>query len=145
MIEYVAKLEEVARAVEAKRGPFNFFGLFLREDSPRLWDLVVSAPWLEEGRLTALRELVKTLASVIGQEAVRSLSRVVTLNRDEPALHAILAEVGQAPLPLSKQGHNLFGLPIEDAHILRARRRRPPPKRTHRTIGGQRSRGAAHR
>ena len=105
----------------------------------------MSAPWLEEGRLTALRELVKTLASVIGQEAVRSLSRVVTLNRDEPALHAILDEVGETPLPLSKQGHNLFGLPIEDAYILRARRRRPPPKRLHRTIGKQGSRGAARR
>ena len=145
MIEYVAKLEVVARAVEVKRGPFALFGLFMREDSPRLWDLVVSAPWLEEGGLTALREFVKTLASVIGQEAVRSLSRVVTLNRDEPALHAILAEVGEAPLPLSKQGHNLFGLPIEDAYILRARHRRPPPKRLHRTIGKQGNRGAARR
>ena len=88
MIEYVAKLEAVARAVEAKHGPFALFGVFMREDSPRLWDLVVSAPWLEEGRLTTLREFVETLASVIGQEAMRSLSRVVTLNRDEPALYA---------------------------------------------------------
>jgi hypothetical protein len=100
----------------------------MREDSPGQWDLVVSAPWLEEGKLKALGEFVKILVSAIGQDAVLSFSRIVTLNHDEPALQAILDEVAQTKqLPFSKQGHNLFGLPIEDAYILRASRVEVPP------------------
>ena len=116
----------------------------MREDSFGLWDLVVSAPWLEEGRLKALREFAKALASVMGREAMLTFSRIVTLNRDEPALRAIVDEVEEASLPFSKQGHNLFGLPIEDAYILRVRRK-PPNKRMQRTSGRRRSRGAARR
>jgi hypothetical protein len=145
MIQYLSKLEEVADAVEAKRGPFALFGLFLREDSFGQWDLVVSAPWLEEGKLKALGEFVEILARVIGQEAMLSFSRVVTLNRDEPALRAILDEVGEASLPLSKQGHNLFGLPIEDAYVLRAWRKWPPKERISRMRVRRRAGRAAPR
>ena len=124
MMEYVAKLEEVADTLETKRGPFTLLGLVMREDSPGRWDLVVSSPWLEEGKLKALAAFVEALTSAIGQTAVLSFSRVVTLNHDEPALHAILDEVGDASLPWSKQGHNLFGLPIEGLHFARPARTR---------------------
>jgi hypothetical protein len=135
MIEYLRGLEETAKTVEASRGPFTLFGLFMREDSLGTWDLVVSAPWLEEGKLKALGELVGILASKIGQEGVLAFSRIVTLDRDEPVLEAILSEVASRPLPVSREGHNLFGLPIEEADILRAHRRELPPsdKRMRRT------------
>jgi hypothetical protein len=135
MIDYLAKLEEVAEAIEAKRGPFALFGLFMREDSPRLWDIVVSAPWMEEGRVTALREFVEVLTNAFGREAMLSFSRIVTLNRGEPTLDAILGEVGEAPLPVSKQGHNLFGLPVKE----------PSGKQHQRMSGRHCSRSAARR
>jgi len=120
VIEHRGKLEEIAQAIEAERGPFALFGLFRREQSSGKWDLVVSAPWLEKGKLIALGEFVQTLAKEIGEDAVLSFSRIVTLNHDEPPLSAILEEVGTAPLPVEKQGRDLFGLPIEYAYILRA-------------------------
>jgi hypothetical protein len=60
------------------------------------------------------------MSEVFGQDEVMSFSRIVTLNHDDTALHSILSEIGSIKKPLEKQGHDLFGLPIEHVVILRA-------------------------
>jgi hypothetical protein len=60
------------------------------------------------------------MSKAFGQDEVMSFSRIVTLNHDDPALRAILSESASLKKPLEKQGHDLFGLPIEHAVILRA-------------------------
>src|SRR5438552_8807268 len=123
MIE-IPKLLKLMRKIEAKHGPFALFGLLMREDSPGTWDLVVAAPWLERGKLKALGEFGKEISDFFGVEhiGVLSLSRIVTLNRHNPALQAILDEVGPVSRPVERQGYNLFGLPVERAYILKAQR-----------------------
>lgn len=123
MIE-TEKLRKLMDKIEAQRGRFTLFGLFMREESPGKWDLALSAPWLEQGKLKALGEFVKEMSDNLGEEQVLSFSRIVTLNRDDPTLHAILEEVGGMRKPIERQGRNLFGLPIEHAYILRATRPR---------------------
>jgi hypothetical protein len=93
------KLDRVLHAIEAQRGPFVLASLFMREDAPGRWDLVVSAPWLQRGKLVALDDFVKRLSDALGQEEVLSLSRVVTLNRKDPALKRILQELGSITQP----------------------------------------------
>lgn len=121
MIE-IEKLREVMNQVSAEKGDFVLFGLFLTEESPDRWDLVVSAPWLENGKLEALREFVEILSSIVGQEKAISLSRIVTLNQDEPSLKAILRSVQVENGPVVLHDNNLFGLEIKRAYILRAKR-----------------------
>ena len=116
----IEKLQKLMKQVEARKGRFTLFGVFMRENSPGLWDLVVSAPWLESGKLKALGEFVEEMSEVLGQDEVMSFSRVVTLNHDDRALHDVLNEVGSPKKPLELQGHDLFGLPVEHAVILRA-------------------------
>jgi hypothetical protein len=117
------KLDRVLRSLEAEHGPFALAGLFMREDSPGRWDLVVSAPWLQRGKLVALENLVKRLSDALGQEELLSLSRIVTLNRKDPALKRILQELGTITQPVEKVGRDLFGLPLEHAYVLRAHAR----------------------
>jgi hypothetical protein len=117
----IEKLQKLMKQVEARKGPFTLFGVFMREDSPGLWDLVVSAPWLEAGRLKALGEFTEEMSKALDQDDVMSFSRIVTLNHDDTLLHEILSEVGSIRKPLKKQGPSLFGLPVEHAVILRAR------------------------
>ncbi len=121
MIE-IPKLRKLMRRIEAQRGPFVLFGLFQREDSPGKWDLVLAAPWLERGKLKALGEFVKEMSDTFGEEQVLSLSRIVTLNSNGPVLHAILNDIGSVTRGVERQGHSLFGLPVEHAYILRATR-----------------------
>jgi hypothetical protein len=118
-------LYEFMKKLETKKGPFTLFGLFLREESPGLWDLVVSAPWLEgSSKLAVLRELAKELADEFGEKELMSFSRIITLDRDEPLLQVILDEVGTVRRPTMMTGRDLFGLPVGEAYIMKARRPR---------------------
>lgn len=110
------------REIALKRGEFTLFGLFMRSDTPGSWDLVVSAPWLEEGKLKALGEFTQLLAEHIGEEQLREFSRIVTLNASDPALNTVLAEIPVDDVPVRVQHKNFFGLEIEEALILRAKR-----------------------
>ena len=117
------KLRKAMHDIAAKRGEFTLFALFMRADSSvGLWDLVVSAPWLETGNLKALREFIEVLSKSLGESNLRDVSRVETVGDDDPTLSLILSRfpVEDGELRVSKL--RLFGLEIEDAIILRAKR-----------------------
>lgn len=122
----VLTLDRVIRKIEERRGPFVLVGLLLREDSAGMWDLVISAPWLEKGKLKALGDFVKDVADAAGEGFVREFSRIVTLTRKDRALRAILDETRHASMPYRKAGRDLFGLPVEQAYVLRAAHRGVP-------------------
>jgi hypothetical protein len=117
-------LYDFMKKLEARKGPFTFFGLFMREDSPNLWDLVVSAPWLGDADLDTLRKFINELADEFGEAELMNFSRVVTLTPRDESLRRILDEVGTVRKPIEKTGVDLFGLPVREAHILKARRPR---------------------
>ncbi|PYQ54614.1 MAG: hypothetical protein DMF78_05255 [Acidobacteria bacterium] len=119
-MKLVDKLEKALPAIEARRGPFLLVGLFLREESPGPWDLVVSAPWLEDRKLRTLDALVKYLSEAAGKDFIQDLSRIVTLDAHSDVVRSVLAETRRASLPLHKVGRDLFGLPVEEAYVLRA-------------------------
>lgn len=110
------------REISEKKGEFTLFGLFMRSDAPGTWDLVVSAPWLEKGKLKATSEFVRLLTNSIGEPALRHFSRVQTVSAKNPALEAILGAFSVDDGEIRVQKSNLFGLEIEDAIILRAKR-----------------------
>ena len=115
-------LRKAMHEIAAKKGDFTLFALFMRSDAPGTWDLVVSAPWLEKGKLKATSEFVGLLTDSIGEQALRYFSRVQTVSRDNPALKAILAAFSVDDGEVRVQKSNLFGLKIEDAIIFRAKR-----------------------
>ncbi len=121
---HINKLRRVMEEVSAEKGEFTLFGLFLREEAQDKWDLVVSAPWLEEGKLKALGEFVERAASIVGEEELLSLSRIVTLNHDDPNLRKILETVQVEDSPLELWNTSFFGLEIKHAYVLRAKKSR---------------------
>jgi hypothetical protein len=121
MIE-VRSLRKAMREIAVKKGDFTLFGLFMRSDAPGTWDLVVSAPWLEKGKLKATSEFVALLTDSIGERALRNFSRIQTVSDDNPALRAVLSAFPTDDDEVRVQKANLFGLEIEDAIILRAKR-----------------------
>lgn len=116
------KLRKAMREITAKKGDFTLFGLFMRVDAPGTWDLVVSAPWLEEGKLKALAEFTELLAASIGEQSLKEFSRVVTLNRRDATLNSLVSTFSVDDGEVRVKRSNLFGLEIEDGIILRAKR-----------------------
>lgn len=117
----IKQLRQIKNKVEAEKGKFVLFGLFLRDEAMDKWDLVISAPWLEKGKVKGLGEFVEKMASIVGEDEVLTLSRIVTLNHDDPSLEAILRDVQVENDLVEMQGRNLFGLPINQAFILQAK------------------------
>ena len=48
--EITEKFTELESSIAAENGPFAFFALFMREEVPDRWDLMVAAPWAGGGQ-----------------------------------------------------------------------------------------------
>jgi len=96
----------------------------LRDESPDKWDLVISAPWIDTLKLRALEEFVKKTTAIIGTQELFTLSRIVTLDQDDPNLDTILqtVQVDDHDAPRELQSPDFFDLNIKHAYILRAKR-----------------------
>ena len=115
-------LRKALNEIAEKKGEFSLVGLFMRADAPGTWDLVVSAPWLEKGKLKATSEFVHLLSDSIGEQALRYFSRIQTVSSQNPALKAILVAFSVDDGDVHIKNSNFFGLEIEEAIILRAKR-----------------------
>ena len=113
--------------IAAKKGEFTLFALLMRTDAPGTWDLVVSAPWLEGGKLKATGEFVRLLAQSIGEESLQQFSRVVALDRDDPPVKFILENLPVEDRELRIQSTDLLGLQIQEGIIFQAKKPRPSP------------------
>lgn len=126
MKDSVAKFREIELLMSTEKGAFNLFALFLREDSPNKWDLVVSAPWIKAHDKETLDYFAKHLRSRLETEELISLSRVVLLDQDnlglEPVHKALSIEHGTAEVKDS----NFFGMQIKHAFIITSRRHPAP-------------------
>ena len=96
----------------------------MRDESPDKWDLVISAPWIDTLKLRALEEFVKKTTAIIGTQELFTLSRIVTLDQDDPNLDTILqtVQVDDHDAPRELQSPDFFDLNIKHAYILRAKR-----------------------
>jgi hypothetical protein len=114
-------LRKAMHDIAKRKGDFTLFGLFMRSDAPGTWDLVVSAPWLEKGKLKATSEFVELLSESIGEQALSRFSRIQTIPSNSPGLKAILRAFSVDDGEVRVQNSNLFGLQIEDAFIFRSK------------------------
>jgi hypothetical protein len=115
------KLQKLMLDLSSEKGMFTFFGLFLRDEAPDKWDLVVSSPWLENGKIKALGEFVEKLSSAIGKEQLLELSRVVTISADDPALELVIKKVKIKDDITEIHDEDCFGLKIKRAYIFHAK------------------------
>jgi hypothetical protein len=80
------KMMTVEQALATEHGEFTLFALFLRENSPGLWDVIVSAPWIDENREEGLSKVVAKVNSCLQKEEVLMLSHIVIVEHDHPDL-----------------------------------------------------------
>lgn len=124
MKEIVKKLRKIESDLSTAKGPFDLFGLFLREDAPDVWDLLVAGSWIEQNKADALREISTTLQQQLTPSELTKLSRVVIIDDTNPALHAIAAALGVEHGTASVKDSNFFGLAIKEAFIITSRTRK---------------------
>ena len=116
------RLRKAMRDISAQKGDFTFFALLMRSDAPGTWDLVVAAPWLKRGKLKGISEFTELLAKSIGKQSLSQFARIVTIDELDPRLKAIVSQFSVDDGDISIQSSDLFGLDIEEAVIMRAKR-----------------------
>jgi hypothetical protein len=117
----IEKLRQLMHDLSREKGEFSFFALFLREDAPNVWDLVVSSPWLKARDLKTLGEFVERLIAAIGKEQVLSISRVVALDADDPAFDDVTVSLEDGLIEI--RDADFFGMRMRRGYILRSKPR----------------------
>ena len=122
MKEIVEKLVQAENEMAAEKGPFLLFAMFLREDAPDVWDLVVASPWIDADKSGSLRYISDKVGSVLDSKELVKLSRIVLIEPDSPALaafqRAVHIEHGTAEIKDS----DFSGLRIKHAYLITSRR-----------------------
>jgi hypothetical protein len=120
----IDKFVAIKNALKAQHGEFTLFGVFLRDDAPDKWDVLVAAPWAETDKAAALKAISLAVTSTLTSPELLLLSRVVILEHDNPVLRAIWGAMKLT----NSVGHfvdcTLNGLHIRHAYILESQ---PPP------------------
>lgn len=119
MNDFVRKFEAVHSALAAERGPFALFALFLREDAPDVWDLVVAADWLKSSRREDLNFMADKLAALLTPEEMLSISRIYILEGD---LGGFRSPPGRPAYRVGEHRDFVFnGVPINRGFIIASR------------------------
>lgn len=119
------KLQALEAKIAKEKGRFLLFALFLREDAPNVWDLVLSAPWVEKDKAASIRYVADTLKSVLSRKELTHLSRIVIIDTNNPALTKMQSGMEVEHGLIDIQQSNFFGLQIKHAYIITSRRETP--------------------
>ena len=140
MRDLAEKLRGLERTLSEEKGPFNLFALFLREDAPDVWDLVVAAKWIEEDRPVALADISRRVRDSLRADEITKISRVVLVERTDPAVKAIATAMSIEHGIAEAANSTFFGLAIRHAFVITAELDPPPNKVLQRTAaaGGRR-------
>ena len=82
------KFAELESRIAEEKGDFALFALFMREDSPGRWDLIVSAPWTGDDKQSAVNYFVSQIKSSLGEQGLTNLSRIVVVDPQDAAVQA---------------------------------------------------------
>ncbi|HEU4371472.1 MAG TPA: hypothetical protein VFV05_24890 [Methylomirabilota bacterium] len=96
--------------VAAERGGFTLFALFMREEVPDRWDLIVSAPWIGGDSRGAVDYFVSVIKSRLGDDHLIRLSRIVVADPDAPGIQALNAEVEVEHGAVEIREYEFFGV-----------------------------------
>src|SRR3972149_6864708 len=118
MNEIVEKFASLEAEIAQKRGDFSLFALFLREDAPDRWDLLVSAPWASQDKQKAVDFLVSEIKSHLGPQDLVSLSRIVVVDSNDPPVQALANAFHVEHGRVEVMDSNIFGLQVKHAFII---------------------------
>jgi hypothetical protein len=116
--ELTEKFTELESHIAEEKGDFAFFALFLPEDAPDYWDLMVAAPWAGDDTRSTVDYFVEQIKSRLGAQVLTSLSRIVVIDPQHAAVQALNREIQIEHGRVEIRDRDFFGLPIKHAYII---------------------------
>ena len=113
------KMITVEQELASDFGDFILFALFLREASPGLWDVIVSAPWIDENKKEGMDKVVAKINAHLKKEERLRLTRIVIVEHDHPELHELdHFNFAQSSQLIEVKNENLLGQDIKQAFFI---------------------------
>jgi hypothetical protein len=128
MKELIDKLVQVEKDISSDKGSFLLFALFLREDAPDLWDLLIAANWVEKDKAESLKYISAHLNKYLKPEELIKLSRILAIDSNNPGLEAIHRAIHIEHGDAEIKDSNFFGLQIKHAYLITSKRAEAPKK-----------------
>ena len=122
MKNIINKLRLIEQETSTEKGEYNLFALFLREDSPNKWDILVSAGWIEN-KEDALNYLATKIQNAFNQDELLLISRIVLIDDNNPYLPELQQEINTGQSVAEIKDTTLFGLQIKHGFLITSRRR----------------------
>lgn len=122
MKKQAEKLVQIEKDLSDTNGPFELFALFLREDAPNKWDLLVSSDWARKDKKKAIAETIKRVREVFTDDEMLMLSRMIILEKDNPALEAFGQAIKVEHGVFEVKESNFFGIAIKHAYLITSQR-----------------------
>jgi len=118
MKEIVEKLRSLEDIISKEKGEFDFFALFLREDSFNKWDILAASNWINENREVALKHLAKKVQDTLSKNEIVQISKIVLIEENNPGLSAIQKAIHIEHGITEIKDSNFFGLDIKHAYLI---------------------------
>lgn len=119
---FTTQFQKLERSLSSEKGEFELFALFLPEDSPGKWDLLISAPWIKREGSIEFREVAQKIQKTLSKEELLKLSRIILIDRKNPMLEAFNRTIHAEHAITEVKDSNFFGLPIKHAYIFTSKR-----------------------
>lgn len=117
MKQFIDKFRHIEAKVSKKFGEFILFGLFLPEDAPNKWDLVVSATWLKRDNISTLKTISEFINNELGDDIIK-LSKVVVINPTDVFVKTINSIIQTKNVSVGFTNCDFNGLQIKQAYII---------------------------
>ena len=117
MTQFIDKFRNIEAKVSKKFGEFILFGLFLPEDAPNKWDLVVSAIWLKRDNMNALKSISEFINNELGNDIIK-LSKVVVVEPTDAFVKSINSIIQTKNTCVEFANCDFNGLQIKQAYII---------------------------
>ncbi|MCP4116430.1 MAG: hypothetical protein GY737_13670 [Desulfobacteraceae bacterium] len=118
----IKKFQNVEKKLSDTKGKFDLFALFLREDSPNKWDLLISADWARADKKASINIVAEEIRKELSDQELLMLSRLIILDKDDATQKAI-QEARQVEHGLAEISDSDFlGLAIKHAYLITSRK-----------------------
>ena len=126
VLDVAEKFSKLESHIAEEKGGFALFALFMREDAPDRWDLMVSAPWTGDDRRSVVEYFVEQIKSILGEQELISLSRIVVIDPQDPAVQALNRAIQIEHGRVEVRDSNFFGQAVKHAYIITSQRAPAP-------------------
>ena len=124
--ELTEKFIELESHIAEEKGPLALFALFMREDAPGYWDLIVAAPWAWPDRQSVVDYFVRKIKSRLGDESLTSLSRIIVIDPQHAAVQALNRAIQVEHGRVEVRDSDFFGQSVKHAYFITSQRPQAP-------------------